>query len=104
MTWPTASDGVESNVPLARAVTRRSPWRQASTERASERALKSPSIAFVARDNFVNRRAIEKAFLVAIGRARQEILLANPYFMPGRKLRRAIESRYGARMRTIRAP
>lgn len=77
-------------VPLARAVTRRSPWRQASTERASERALKSPSIAFVARDNFVNRRAIEKAYLVAIGRARQEILLANPYFMPGRKLRRAI--------------
>ena len=47
-------------------------------------------MAFVARDNFVNRRAIEKAYLVAIGRARQEILLANPYFVPGRKLRRAL--------------
>ena len=56
---------------------------------ASEHALKAPSIAFIARDNFVNRRAIEKAYLVAIGRARQEILLANPYFVPGRKLRRA---------------
>jgi cardiolipin synthase len=49
-----------------------------------------PSVAFVARDNVVNRRAIEKAYLAAIGRARQRILLANPYFMPGRKLRRAL--------------
>ncbi|MBN3844898.1 hypothetical protein, partial [Burkholderia sp. Ac-20349] len=38
----------------------------------------------------VNRRAIEKAYLAAIGQARQRILLANPYFMPGRKLRRAL--------------
>jgi len=52
--------------------------------------LTGPCVAFVARDNFVNRRAIEKAYLVAIGRARHEILLANPYFAPGRKLRRAL--------------
>jgi cardiolipin synthase len=52
--------------------------------------LTEPSVAFVARDNVVNRRAIEKAYLVAIGRAHREILLANPYFMPGRKLRRAL--------------
>lgn len=57
---------------------------------ASPHALKAPSVAFIARDNFVNRRAIEKAYLVAIGRARHEILLANPYFVPGRKLRRAL--------------
>jgi cardiolipin synthase len=56
----------------------------------SAQALKAPSVAFIARDNFVNRRAIEKAYLVAIGRARHEILLANPYFVPGRKLRRAL--------------
>ncbi|HEY4297054.1 MAG TPA: cardiolipin synthase ClsB [Paraburkholderia sp.] len=49
-----------------------------------------PCVAFVARDNLINRRAIEKAYLAAIGRARHEILLANPYFMPGRKLRRAL--------------
>lgn len=64
--------------------------RVALTGEVPERALKAPSVAFVARDNFVNRRAIEKAYLVAIGRARQEILLANPYFMPGRKLRGAL--------------
>jgi cardiolipin synthase len=46
--------------------------------------------AFVARDNIKNRRAIEKAYLHAIGQARHEVLLANPYFMPGRKLRRAL--------------
>lgn len=49
-----------------------------------------PAVAFIARDNLVNRRAIEKAYLVAIGRARSEILVANPYFMPGRKMRRAL--------------
>jgi len=38
----------------------------------------------------VNRRAIEKSYLTAIGQARDEVLLANPYFMPGRKLRRAL--------------
>ncbi|QGZ62333.1 phospholipase D-like domain-containing protein [Paraburkholderia acidisoli] len=48
-----------------------------------------PCVAFVARDNVVNRRAIEKAYLEAIGEARHEVLLANPYFMPGRRLRRA---------------
>ncbi|CAH2930722.1 MAG: Cardiolipin synthase (EC bacterial type ClsB, has minor trans-phosphatidylation activity converting PE to PG [uncultured Paraburkholderia sp.] len=49
-----------------------------------------PCVAFVARDNLVNRRAIEKAYLAAIGQARSEVLLANPYFMPGRKLRRVL--------------
>ncbi|MFX1761063.1 cardiolipin synthase ClsB [Paraburkholderia sp. A1RI-2L] len=54
------------------------------------RAAQVPCVAFVARDNVVNRRAIEKAYLDAIGEARQEVLLANPYFMPGRRLRRAL--------------
>ncbi|CAH2801650.1 MAG: Cardiolipin synthase (EC bacterial type ClsB, has minor trans-phosphatidylation activity converting PE to PG [uncultured Paraburkholderia sp.] len=49
-----------------------------------------PCVAFVARDNLINRRAIEKAYLAAIGQARSDVLLANPYFMPGRKLRRAL--------------
>ncbi|WP_118180906.1 phospholipase D-like domain-containing protein [Paraburkholderia phosphatilytica] len=48
------------------------------------------AVAFVARDNLINRRAIEKAYLTAIGQSRSEVLLANPYFMPGRKLRRAL--------------
>jgi cardiolipin synthase A/B len=61
--------------------------------RASVRDPRSahvPCVAFVARDNVVNRRAIEKAYLDAIGEARKEVLLANPYFMPGRRVRRAL--------------
>ncbi|CAG4894090.1 phospholipase D-like domain-containing protein [Paraburkholderia saeva] len=62
-----------------------------------------PCVAFVARDNLVNRRAIEKAYLTAIGQARTEVLLANPYFMPGRKLRRALThaARRGVDVRLI---
>lgn len=53
-------------------------------------AVDRPCVAFVARDNLLNRRAIEKAYLRAIAHAEREVLLANPYFMPGRKLRRAL--------------
>ncbi|MFM0321832.1 phospholipase D-like domain-containing protein [Caballeronia glebae] len=53
-------------------------------------AVERPCVAFVARDNLLNRRAIEKAYLRAIAHAESEVLLANPYFMPGRKLRRAL--------------
>jgi cardiolipin synthase len=57
---------------------------------ADLRGAGEPAVGFVARDNLINRRAIEKAYLTAIGQARTEVLLANPYFMPGRKLRRAL--------------
>jgi cardiolipin synthase A/B len=60
------------------------------TRRAAALTAGEPAVAFIARDNLVNRRAIEKAYLVAIGRARSEILVANPYFMPGRRMRRAL--------------
>jgi cardiolipin synthase A/B len=53
-------------------------------------AVDQPCVAFVARDNLLNRRAIEKAYLRAISHAEREVLLANPYFMPGRRLRRAL--------------
>ena len=50
---------------------------------------------FVQRDNVQNRHAIEKAYLDAIDRAREEILLANAYFLPGRRFRRALEAAAG---------
>jgi cardiolipin synthase len=46
--------------------------------------------AFVVRDNFRNRRTIQRAYLLALGRARTSVLLANPYFAPGRKFREAL--------------
>ena len=46
--------------------------------------------ALVLRDNLRNRSSIEKAYLKAIGKAHREILIANAYFVPGGKLRRAL--------------
>jgi cardiolipin synthase len=44
----------------------------------------------VLRDNVSHRHDIERAYLKAIGAARREIVIANAYFIPGRKLRRAL--------------
>jgi cardiolipin synthase len=46
----------------------------------------------VVRDNLRNRRTIQRAYLHALGHARKSALLANPYFAPGRKMRKALES------------
>jgi cardiolipin synthase len=46
--------------------------------------------ALVLRDNVRNRSRIEKAYRRAIGAARHDIIIANAYFVPGRKLRRAL--------------
>lgn len=46
--------------------------------------------ALVLRDNVWHRADIEKAYLKAIGEAKHHITLANAYFIPGRKLRRAL--------------
>jgi cardiolipin synthase len=45
---------------------------------------------FVVRDNIRHRRAIEDAYLAAIADARYAILIANAYFLPGRRFRQAL--------------
>lgn len=46
--------------------------------------------AYIIRDNILHRRDIENAYLHAIKTAKSEILIANAYFIPGRKFRRAL--------------
>jgi len=46
--------------------------------------------ALVMRDNLRHRHDIEHAYLDAVGGARREILLANAYFLPGLRFRRAL--------------
>ena len=46
--------------------------------------------AMLLRDNLRNRTAIERAYLRAIGRAHDEIIIANAYFVPGGRMRRAL--------------
>jgi cardiolipin synthase len=48
------------------------------------------SAALVLRDNVRNRSRIEQVYRKAIAEARQEVLIANAYFVPGGKLRRAL--------------
>jgi cardiolipin synthase len=45
---------------------------------------------FVVRDNLRNRQMIQRAYLQALGHAKKSVLIANPYFAPGRKLREAL--------------
>lgn len=45
---------------------------------------------FVVRDNLRHRRDIERAYLAAIRTARHEIIIANAYFFPGIRFRRAL--------------
>lgn len=57
----------------------------------------------VLRDNLRNRTRIERAYLKAIGDARQEVVIANAYFLPGARLRRALihAARRGVRVRLL---
>jgi cardiolipin synthase len=46
--------------------------------------------SLVLRDNLRHRASIEKAYRKAISQAREEVVIANAYFVPGRKLRMAL--------------
>ena len=55
------------------------------------------------RDNLRNRRTIERAYLDAIARAREDIVLASAYFIPGYRVRAALldATRRGVRVRLL---
>lgn len=59
--------------------------------------------ALLLRDNLRHRTRIEKAYRKAIAEAHEEILIANAYFLPGHKLRRALvlAARRGVRVRLL---
>jgi cardiolipin synthase len=69
-------------------------WRAATWPAASAPAASPPRgkarAALLLRDNLRHRADIERAYLRAIGRAREEIIIANAYFVPGGRLRRAL--------------
>jgi cardiolipin synthase len=57
----------------------------------------------VLRDNVRNRSRIERSYRKAIGTATQEIIIANAYFLPGRKLRKGLilAAKRGVRVRLL---
>ena len=84
--------------------------RTASAQRHAEQQIGRPRgsgaqvrAALVLRDNVRNRARIEKTYLRAIGSARHEVIIANAYFVPGRKLRKALlmAARRGVRVRLL---
>ena len=52
--------------------------------------LRPVRAAFIVRDNFRQRRAIERSYVEAIRSARSHVDIAVPYFYPGRAFRRAL--------------
>lgn len=71
------------------------------TERASMAA--GAQAELVLRDNLRFRTRIERAYRLAVGEARHDILLANAYFLPGRKIRQSLihAARRGVRVRLL---
>lgn len=57
--------------------------------RSKKHVLKDAA-AFLVRDNTAHRRDIERAYLYAFNHAQSEILIANAYFIPGRRFRRVL--------------
>ena len=68
-----------------------------------EQTVQGAAAAFLLRDNVRNRHDIERAYLAAIEQARTEIVIANAYFIPGRRLRRALvrAAQRGVRVRLL---
>ncbi len=61
-----------------------------SLNKVEATAAKGIDAAFVLRDNLIHRRDIENAYLSAINTAKYEIIIANAYFVPGRRFRQAL--------------
>jgi len=74
-------------------------WSQLAQRHLPKRVIRpcpSPSgetnARFLIRDNLRHRRDIEGAYLTAIAGAQREIVIANAYFLPGRRFRHALAS------------
>lgn len=65
-------------------------WRPRPDVRADNTPIGGQRAALVVRDNVRHRSDIEDAYLDAIQSARSEIIIANAYFFPGIRLRRAL--------------
>jgi cardiolipin synthase len=82
-------------------------WYEKSTRvdplQKSDLSPQGTRAALVLRDNVRHRRRIESTYLKAIAEARTDILIANAYFVPGSRLRRALvyAANRGVRVRLL---
>jgi cardiolipin synthase A/B len=70
---------------------------------ADEPQAQPMSAAFIVRDNFRQRRAIERSYVDAINKAQKRVDIAVPYFYPGQRFRRALRraARRGVHVRLL---
>ena len=114
---PLVSDAAQAMSVLWRRLMAAGDWRQHRV-RAAVRDLQrteptdatAPKVAahtvlaeLLLRDNFRNRTRIERAYRAAIAGAKTDIIIANAYFLPGRKLRQGLihAARRGVRVRLL---
>jgi cardiolipin synthase len=78
-------------------------WRQARVKRRQPVYEPGMRAALLLRDNVLHRQSIENVYLATIGGADKEVLIANAYFFPGRRLRKALvaAARRGVRVRLL---
>lgn len=76
---------------------------QPSTSEVDPPQVDDAQAVLVLRDNIWNRTAIEHAYLQAVAHAQHEVLIANAYFVPGGRMRRALMHavRRGVRVRVL---
>lgn len=76
---------------------------QGEAPAAPPAAVPGQQAALVLRDNVRNRTRIERAYRQAIGEAQHDIIIANAYFLPGRKLRKGLihAAKRGVRVRLL---
>jgi cardiolipin synthase len=65
-------------------------WAQARTVTSEVTPAGRIRAQFAVRDNFRHRRTIERWYLRRIAQAREDVLIANAYFLPGTRFRRAL--------------
>jgi cardiolipin synthase A/B len=76
-------------------------WRKTSPAAIQAVYCGTQRAAFVIRDNLRHRKDIEHAYLDAIANAKDEIVIANAYFFPGRSFRRALVDAAARRVRVV---
>ena len=69
---------------------RQVPQQYAQAQTKLDAKYKEVKAALVLRDNVLHRRDIEEAYLEAIANAKEEIIIANSYFVPGWRFRKAL--------------
>jgi cardiolipin synthase len=99
MAWRRRDDWAEFYRRLTHWIARR----QALQTQPIPRFQPGMRAALLLRDNLRFRQTIEDVYLHAIARAENDVLVANAYFFPGRRLRKAIKraARRGVRVRLL---